>query len=157
LKNNFRNLAHSAAEVTNFHLQRFPAKVKRSDILRVLAQTNGYVMTDGLLDNIIELEKRIQSEVAAEQTRAEEWHVLELTGLQSRCAEGRIIEEARRRDALAEQEVQLKGEGAALEESASDWCQRLLALNDEMLRDVLKRHLAAILPGGDYDHPHGQS
>jgi len=114
-------------------------------------------MTDGLLNNIIELEKRIQSEVAAEQARAEEWQVRELAGLQSNCAETRMTEEARCREALAEQEVQIKGEGVALEEAASDWCQRLSALNDEMLRDILKRHLAAILPGGDYDHPHGQS
>jgi hypothetical protein len=123
----------------------------------MLVQTEVYVMTDGLLNNIIELEKRIQSEVAAEQARAEEWQVRELAGLQSYCAETRMVEEASCREALAEQEVQLKGEGAALEESASNWCQRLSALNDEMLRDVLKRHLAAILPGGDYDHPHGQS
>ena len=29
--------------------------MRRSDILRLLAQTHGWVMTDGLLDNIIEL------------------------------------------------------------------------------------------------------
>ena len=114
-------------------------------------------MTDGLLDNIIELEKRIQVEVTAERTRAGEWQVRELATLVSECAEARIIEEARCRGLLAEQEEQLKGEGTALEETSSAWCQRLLALNDEVLHDVLNRHLAAILPGGDYDHPHGQS
>lgn len=114
-------------------------------------------MTDGLLDNIIELEKRIQAEVTAEQARAEEWQARELTTLLSDCAEARITEEARCRGLLAEQEKRLKGEGIALEVAASAWCQRLLALNDEVLHAVLKRHLAAILPGGDYDHPHGQS
>ena len=114
-------------------------------------------MTDGLLDNIIELEKRIQTEVTAEQTRAEEWQARELATLMSVCAEAKEIEEARCRELLAEQEEQLKGEGAVLELAASAWSQRLLALNDKVLHDVLKRHLAAILPGGDYDHPHGQS
>jgi len=114
-------------------------------------------MTDGLLDNIIKLEKRIQAEVTAEQTRAEEWQARELATLLSECAETRTIEEARCRGLLAEQEEQLKGEGTALEEATSAWCQRLLALNAEVLHDVLKQHLAAILPGGDYDHPHGQS
>ena len=114
-------------------------------------------MTDGLLDNIIELEKRIQAEVTAEQTRAEEWQARELATLLNECAEVRMIKEARCRELLAEQEEQLKGEGIALEEAASAWCQRLLALNDEVLHDVLKRHLTAILPGGDYDHPYGQS
>ena len=114
-------------------------------------------MTDGLLDNIIELEKRIQVEVTAERTRAGEWQVRELATLVSECAEARIIEEARCRGLLAEQEEKLKAEGTALEKAACALCQRLLALNDEVLHDVLKRHLAAILPGGDYDHPYGQS
>ncbi|MDG5469174.1 hypothetical protein P9J64_12665 [Deltaproteobacteria bacterium IMCC39524] len=114
-------------------------------------------MTDGLLDNIIELEKRIQAEVSAEQARAKEWQARELSTLLVECADTRKIEEARCRRLFAEQEEQLKGEGTALEEAACAWCQRLLALNDEVLHDVLKRHLAAILPGGDYDHPHGQS
>ena len=114
-------------------------------------------MTDGLLGNIIELEKRIQNEVAIEKSRAEEWQVRELAGLQSARAEARLNEEARCREALTKKEVQLKGEGAALESAAAAWCQRLSCLNDELLRDVLKRHLAAILPGGDYDHPHGES
>ena len=114
-------------------------------------------MTDGLLENIIELEKHIQTEVAAEQTRAEEWRVRELASLEDACAETRMIEEARCRKFLAEQDKQLKGEGTALEVATSAWCQRLLNLDDEILRDVLRRHLAAVLPGGDYDHPHGQS
>jgi hypothetical protein len=114
-------------------------------------------MTDGLLDNIIELEKRIQAEVTAEKALAEEWQVRELSALQSEGADTRAIEEARCRGLLAKQEEQLKGEGTALVEAASVWCQRLLALNDEVLLDILKRHLAEILPGGDYDHPHGQS
>ena len=37
------------------------------------------------------------------------------------------------------------------------WCKRLAALDDAILSRVLKRKLAAILPGGDHDHPHGQS
>jgi hypothetical protein len=131
--------------------------MKLSDILRLLAQTHGYIMSDDLLNNIIELEKRIQADVAVEQTRAEEWQVRELATLSNDCAEARRIEEARCQGLLAEQEEQLKREGTALEVAASDWCQRLLALNDTILHDLLKRHLAAILPGGDNDHPHGQS
>ena len=68
-------------------------------------------MTDGLLDNIIELEKRIQTDVTAEQPRAEEWQDRELATLLSECADARTIEEARCRGLLAEQEEQLKGKG----------------------------------------------
>lgn len=114
-------------------------------------------MTDGLLDNIIELEKDIQAEVSAEQIRAEEWQARELAGLQDDCAKAKANEEVRRRELLADKNVKLREESASLEAVACAWCQRLSKLNDEMLLDVLKRHLAVILPGGDYDHPHGQS
>jgi hypothetical protein len=114
-------------------------------------------MTDGLLDSIIELENEIQAEVSAEQIRAGEWQARELAGLQDDCAKARVDEDLRCRELLADKHVKLKEEGASLEAVAGAWCQRLSKLNDEMLLDVLKRHLAVILPGGDYDHPHGQS
>lgn len=113
-------------------------------------------MTDGLLDNIIELERRIQADVAAEQLRAEEWQARELAELLSVCAEARVVEEAHYQGMLSDQEEQLKLEGSALEESSLTWCKRLLSLDDKVLRDILKRHLAGLLPGGDHDHPHGQ-
>ena len=28
--------------------------------------------------------------------------------------------------------------------------------DDSTLEEVLRRHLAGVLPGGDHDHPHGQ-
>ena len=39
-------------------------------------------MTDGLLENIIHLEKQIQASVSAEQVRAEQWQERELAALQ---------------------------------------------------------------------------
>ena len=114
-------------------------------------------MTDGLLENIIQLEKRIQSEVAAEQVHAEEWQQRELTVIESSFSEALADEEERCKQVLADKKAALQSEGAALEATTSAWCQRLSELDDATLRDVLKRHLATILPGGDHDHPHGQS
>lgn len=114
-------------------------------------------MTDGLLENIIQLEKHIQSEVTAEQERANEWQQRELTVIESSFATALTAEEERSRQMLAEKKAELQSEGAALEATSSAWCQRLSMLDDATLCDVLKRHLAAILPGGDHDHPHGQS
>jgi hypothetical protein len=114
-------------------------------------------MTDGLLENIIHLEKRIQVEVAAEQTRAEEWQQRELMTIESAFAAALKAEETRGRQMLAEKKAELQKIGAALEATSSARCKRLLNLDDETLHEALKRHLAAILPGGDHDHPHGQS
>ena len=114
-------------------------------------------MTDGLLENIIQLEKRIQLEVTAERARAEAWQQRELAAIESSLAAALSAEEERCRQMLAEKKAELQSEGAELEATSSAWCQRLSKLDDATLRDLLKRHLAAILPGGDHDHPHGQS
>jgi ferric-dicitrate binding protein FerR (iron transport regulator) len=114
-------------------------------------------MTNGLLESIIHLEKRIQLEVAAEQARADAWQRRELTAIESAFTAALKTEEARGRQMLTEKKAELQNKGAALEAASSAWCQCLLNLDDETLHEVLRRHLAAILPGGDHDHPHGQS
>jgi hypothetical protein len=113
-------------------------------------------MTDGLLENIIQLEERIQTEVTAEQVRADEWQKRELAARQSSFTEAQATEKERCRKILTEKKAELLREGAALEADSSAWCQRLSSLDNTTLRDLLKRHLATILPGGDHDHPHGQ-
>ena len=113
-------------------------------------------MTDGLLESIIQLEKHIQAEVAAEQARAEEWQQRELAAIESGLTAALTAEQERGRQALAEKQCALQSEGAAMETAASAWCGRLLNLDEATLHDLLKRHLAVILPGGDHDHPHGQ-
>lgn len=105
-------------------------------------------MTDGLLENIIQLEKRIQTKVDAEQARACEWQERELAALQNSYTEAQAAEGERCQQILAEKKAELLRECAALEAASSAWCQRLSSLDDATLRDVLKRHLAAILPGG---------
>lgn len=114
-------------------------------------------MTDGLLENIIQLEKRIQLEVSAERARAEEWQQRELAAIDSSFAKALTAEELRSKQALVETRAALQSEGAALEAASTAWCQRLSQLDEVTLRGVLKRHLAVILPGGDHDHPDGQS
>lgn len=114
-------------------------------------------MTDGLLQSIIQLEKNIQAEAAAEHARAEEWQQRELAAMESTFAAAMTAEKERGRQMLAAKKAELKKKGAALESASSAWCQRLSDLDDATLQDALKQHLTAILPGGDHDHPHGQS
>ncbi|MDT8443655.1 MAG: hypothetical protein RQ722_05145 [Desulfuromonadales bacterium] len=114
-------------------------------------------MTDGLLESIIQLEKRIQAEVAAEHARAEEWQQRELAAIADFFALAQTAEEERRRQMLVEKKAEFQSKGAALESASTAWNRRLTTLDDARLHKALKRHLAAILPGGDHDHPHGQS
>ena len=113
-------------------------------------------MTDGLLENIIQLEKQIQAEVADEQARAAAWQAREMSVLQEALAAAQTGEEQRHRHLLADTKTQLLREGTAMEAASAAWCRRLAELAETTLSSVLKRHLAAILPGGDHDHPHGQ-
>ncbi len=114
-------------------------------------------MTDGLLETIIQAEKRIQAEVAEEQARAVAWQTRELAALQTALAAARTDGEQSYRQSLEQTRAELQREGAAMEAAAAAWCERVARLNEGCLRDVLERHLTAILPGGDNDHPHGQS
>jgi len=114
-------------------------------------------MTDGLLENIILLEKQIQASVAEEQVRAEQWQERELAILENSLTEARAATEEQGKQVLNEKKALLLKEGANLETAAKEWCQRLEKLDDSTLEEILKRHLAGVLPGGDHDHPHGQS
>jgi len=114
-------------------------------------------MTDGLLENIIHLEKQIQANVAKEQVRAGQWQERELAILESSLVEVRTAIEEQHKQALIKRKAQLHREAAGLEAVATDWCKRLEKLDHSTLEEVLKRHLAGVLPGGDHDHPHGQS
>ncbi|MEN8687081.1 MAG: hypothetical protein AB1Z51_02590 [Desulfuromonadales bacterium] len=113
-------------------------------------------MTDGLLENIIQLEKQVQAKVASEQARAEQWQKRELAALETFLVAERSATEEQREQVLREKKAALLREGAGLETAAKDWCQRLETLEETTLENVLKRHLAVVLPGGDHDHPHGQ-
>lgn len=113
-------------------------------------------MTDGLLENIIQLEKQIQADVAAEQVRAEQWQKRELAALETALLEERSATEKRRTQLLTEKKAELLREAAGLEAAAEEWCQQLADLDDAILEEILQRHLAGVLPGGDHDHPHGQ-
>lgn len=112
-------------------------------------------MTDGLLENIIQLEKQLQAEVADEQVRAQQWQSRELEHLDKSFVAARNLEENRLKTALKAREEEIQHEVEALEAQTEAWSRHLLSLDDATLMEVLKRQLAEILPGGDHDHPHG--
>lgn len=129
--------------------------------MKTLITTNGLFMTDGLLENIIQLEKRIQTKVVAEQALANEWQQRELTTLENTFTAAKTAEKERCLQRLTEEKSAILREGAAQESASTAWCKRLSNLDNARLRDLLKQHLTAILPdgetaGGDHDHPHGE-
>lgn len=113
-------------------------------------------MSESLLENIIQLEKQLQAELAAEERRSQAWRERELAQLDAALAVAR--RESERGDQAAEEAARMAAhaEGEALLRSAEEWCGRLQALEEDWLRNELVRHLVAILPKEDDDHPHGQ-
>ena len=69
-------------------------------------------MTDGLLENIIHLEKQIQANVAREQVRAGQWQERELATLESSLVEARTAIEEQRKQGLIKRKAQLLREAA---------------------------------------------
>ena len=114
-------------------------------------------MTDGLLDDIIHWENQIQAEVSAEQMRAKAWAEREVLALEKALSEKQDHILARRKEVLETKRKEIKQEGAELVAAEQNWCQRLKHLDDIILSKAIKLHLTSLLPGGDYDHPHGQN
>lgn len=113
-------------------------------------------MEDGLLDEIILLEKRIQAEVEAEEVRASAWRERELANLAAAETREKVAEEARFEQIMIRAQDSVRREAEALESAAQALCRRLEEIDDDDLRRALHRHLAILLPGGDHDHPHGE-
>jgi hypothetical protein len=113
-------------------------------------------MSDGLLENIIQLEKSIQTEVDREQLRAEEWQSREMANLETVLAGAKEEMAQHRSQRLAKTKSELEREGTKLQAEAEAWCKRLESLDDSVLRAILRSHLAVILPEDDHDHPHGE-
>jgi hypothetical protein len=114
-------------------------------------------MTDGLLVNIIQQEKKIQADTAREKKRAESWQQRELVALQTALADQQRAIETQFEQALSDREKQLLHEGEELETVTRAWCQRLENLDNTELNQTLQTFLAVLLSGGDHDHPHGES
>lgn len=113
-------------------------------------------MSDRLLTNIIELERALQAELEREDARACAWREREFATLEQALTTTR--QQLRQRH--AEQLTTARRDAAAAAErerlTTEAWCERLAALPDSLLREVLRRHLPSILPETGDDHPHGQ-
>ena len=114
-------------------------------------------MSDGMLHDILEVERRIEEQLAKERVRVEEW-------LAAQKAEiDKLTEQAQREAAAAACQVgagrcqNARNDGAARIREMRQQVRKLKSLSDAVLRQTLQRHLSLVTGGVHHDHPDGQN
>jgi hypothetical protein len=103
-------------------------------------------MKEDILEKIISTERQIQERIQKEILKTEEW----LKEIRNK-AEIEIKTEEETQRKLLEQweldiEIELKKEAEILIENVRGYGEKLLSINDSILKELLKRHLRKILP-----------
>ena len=114
-------------------------------------------MPDGLLEEIILLEKQIQQQLKKEECRVEEWQKRELAGLDDMLER---VRDTTRSLVEAKQEATRKQasiDGQELVAKEEQWCARVKGFDDRVLREALTQVLPLIFPEEHGDHSNGQS
>ncbi|MBW2503677.1 MAG: hypothetical protein JRE16_03805 [Deltaproteobacteria bacterium] len=114
-------------------------------------------MSDGLLEEIIRLEKQIQQQLIEEERRVEAWQKRELDRLDETLEN---VHDTTRSLVESKQEAARKQagiDGQALVAKEEQWCARLKGFDDQVLREALTHVLPLILPEEHDDHSNGQS
>lgn len=110
-------------------------------------------MANELLKEIVQREKALAAEVAAEKERARAW----LEEVRSELAmNGEQGLQALQQHGASAQAAALAAAQTAAEErlhQAEALAQRFAALSDEQLQGLIRAKLAAILPARGHDHP----
>ncbi len=114
-------------------------------------------MSDGMLHDILEVERRIEEQLAQERMRAEEWLAAQKDEIDQQT------EQALREAASTACQVgagrcqNARNAGAARIREMRQQARKLRSLSDAMLRQTLQRHLSLITGGVHHDHPDGQN
>lgn len=114
-------------------------------------------MTDGLLAEIILLEKELQASLSAEEQRCRAWRDRELAQLDRALDEAREAADGSGQRRIEQARVAAEQEAEELLRRTRLWCRVVDTLSEKTLRDSLRRHLAEVLPEVSDDHPHGES
>jgi vacuolar-type H+-ATPase subunit H len=103
-------------------------------------------MKDDVLSKVVEVEKEIRNRIQIETGKAREW----LDKIRSQCDEKISQEETEKSTSL---DKTLKDASAEAEKKASailtgvqDKAEKIEALNDDVLKKIIKRHITGILP-----------
>ncbi len=114
-------------------------------------------MNDGMLHDILDIERQIEADLAAERRRAGAWLALRKKEIDHRCGEQlEVAATTACRD--GEKRCQaVRAAGAARIRDMRRQARRLKTLSDGILRQVVQRHLPQIIGGVPDDHPDGQN
>ena len=114
-------------------------------------------MSDGMLQDIIDIERQIEADLVVERDKANKW----------------LDQQKAQIDQQAEQDIEMSSSTAA--RNSQDRCQsaraagadriremrrhvrQVKAVTDAELRQIVQRHLAQIIGGVRHDHPDGQN
>ncbi|PLX73975.1 MAG: hypothetical protein C0614_12300 [Desulfuromonas sp.] len=113
-------------------------------------------MSDGLLQEIIGLEKELQAELADEERRSLAWRDRELLILEEE------LEVARSRCCANDQQMidrvraTAEAEAKSTVEAAKAWCQKVVCLEEDRLLAALRSHLVVVFPETNDDRSHGK-
>jgi vacuolar-type H+-ATPase subunit H len=103
-------------------------------------------MEDDVLARVISVEKEIQSRLEAERAKSLEW----LEGIKREAEEEFATKEEQTRAAFRKSAEQSKDEAVAkagkIVKNAEKKAERLLALSDETLKEIIMRRLHMIMP-----------
>lgn len=112
-------------------------------------------MSDGMLHDILEVERRIEEKLAQERMRAEEWLAAQIDEIDQQT------EQALREAATAACQVgagrcqNARNDGAARIRKMRQQTRKLKSLSDAELRQALRRHLSRVTGEVHHDHPDG--
>lgn len=113
-------------------------------------------MSDGLLQEIISLEKELQAELGDEEQRSQAWSDRELSILEAELETARSRCRANDQQMIDQVRSSAETEAEKVVQAAKAWCQKLVQLEEDRLLPVLRCQLMAIFPETNDDRSHGE-
>ena len=114
-------------------------------------------MSDGILKDVLKLEKQIEADLSREQERADAWcsRACRLVDEEMNCAQTEGTQTFERQGIEAVRSARRSAAAALRRERL--WLRRLASLDDDSLLPLLDRQLIRVITGRDDDCPDDQS
>lgn len=112
-------------------------------------------MSDGMLHDILEVERRIEATLAKERTRAEKWLAAQKVEIDKQTEQALHKAASTACQDGAGRCQNARNAGAARIKEMRQQVRKLKSLSDAELRQALQRHLSRITGEVHHDHPDG--
>jgi len=114
-------------------------------------------MSDGMLHDILEVERRIEGQLARERVRVEAWLAAQKAEIDKQTEQALSEAAAAACQVGAGRCQNARNAGAARIREMRQQVHKLKSLSDKILRQTLQGHLSQITGGVHHDHPDGQN